>query len=309
MKVGFRNLDLLYFFNKEDSLKRNILLFDKILYNSNQFDLIEKLISVLPDGKEIFKRKMFEIEKLQEVGLIERFNINSFKVPKDFIGKTDLKELIDNGLKSINEFEKLGEAKNDTDFRNQYIKLVETEYYCGYYESRLLSMVANINDMNNEYIPIITYLPNIPNNNSKQVVLSLILRKFPIISEQTEISKIIEFKSDKEVKSRYFELIDFVTSLSKTELSVKEIEDKIEYLFFKYQENLDLHKLKYTTSVLETICVTSAQIIENIVRFKFSEVIKSIFDIGKGEIEKLESEKVLEGRELSYLVKIEQQFK
>ena len=87
--------------------------------------------------------------------------------------------------------------------------------------------------------------------------------------------------------------------------SYQEIEDKIEFLFDQYTERLKLHRLKYTSSTLEIICITTTQFLENIVKLKFSDALKVFFEVNMKKIEIIEAEKNILGRELSYIHKIQ----
>lgn len=73
-----------------------------------------------------------------------------------------------------------------------------------------------------------------------------------------------------------------------------------------YTESLKLHNLKYSASKFETICITTAQFLEDMIKFKLSDGIKLLFDINKKEIEIIEAERKIPGRELSYIYKVQE---
>ena len=183
---------------------------------------------------------------------------------------------------------------------------MESDREGGQYGIRYKSSILNRLHDEDEHIPIIKkfYHSNMDLEVKKEDVLYLILKKFPIISEDIHIDKIIELKNDSDLKSRYYELRDFITTISKSNLSLNEINDKIEFLLDQYRERLELHKLKYHTSVFETFCISTTQFLEDMLKFKLSTAIKSIFEINKKKIEVIEAEKNIPGRELSYIYKV-----
>lgn len=307
MKYGVSNLDVWYFMDESDSIKRDLLLFDKILFETGEISLIEKILGPLPYGKELLRYKLKEIDHLEKKGLIEYFDIKSINAPKEIFGDEEVKYNLNKRQDSYLKISGMQERNKDKNMLDVYTEFMELDRTGAQYGARYKSIIANKIDSKNEYIPIIK---NLDNSNpedwkvSKENVVHIVLKKIPVISKETSIDQVLEFKENSDIKTRYYELRDFITNISKSNLSLKEIEDKIEYLQDQYSQSLNFHKLKYDISVLEIFCVTAATVIENISTLKFSKAVKTIFELNKKEILLIEAEKQFKGREISYIYKL-----
>lgn len=307
MKVGIQNLDVWFFMDDSDSIKKELLLFDKLLYETGPLHLVELLVKILPKGQDTFRQKMKDLEAFEKNGLIQKFDTSKITLTQDLLQNKEISENFNNYTSSYGKISGIGDRNKGKSIIDIYAEFMELDRTGGQFSSRFKSSVLNRIDTSNEYFPIIKkQTGTVPENYkaNKQDVVHIVLKQFPLISNETSIEQIIEFKSDSDIKLRYYELMDFVTTVSKSNLTLKEIEEKIVFLLFQYKEGLKLHKLKYNSSTLGTICINAAQIIEDISKLKFSEVAKTIFEVNKTEIQLIEAERQLKGRELSYIVKI-----
>ena len=189
---------------------------------------------------------------------------------------------------------------------------MENDRTAGEYSSRYRSIVLNHKNPENEYIPIVkdftpTGIKEV--DTSKSVVLSIVLKNFPLINPNIDLERIVEFKKAEDIKSRYFELRDFITSISKQNLTPNEIHEKVEYLLNEYKNGLELIDFKYNLSTLETICIATSEVVENIATLKFSKAVKTLFELNKKELQLLEAERNIKGREVSFLYKAQNELK
>lgn len=102
---------------------------------------------------------------------------------------------------------------------------------------------------------------------------------------------------------------DFLTTLSKQNLTQNEIQEKVEYLLNEYKNGLELLELKYNLSTIETICITAAEVVESVATLKFSKAVKTLFELNKKELQLLEAEQKLKGREVSFLYEAKKKLK
>ena len=84
-------------------------------------------------------------------------------------------------------------------------------------------------------------------------------------------------------------------------MTTKEIDQKIEYLLIEYKKQLDLHKIKDETGIIETVVTIGLDVLENLVKLNLSKAAKVFFDIKKQELLLLEGEEKLVGKEVAYL--------
>ena len=71
---------------------------------------------------------------------------------------------------------------------------------------------------------------------------------------------------------------------------------------------MKLHNIKYRTSKLETILTAPLELLENVLKIKWSETAKQFFCIRKSKIALLEAELKAPGKELAYIVRAKEVF-
>jgi hypothetical protein len=134
--------------------------------------------------------------------------------------------------------------------------------------------------------------------------ISVVLKRFPIINLDTNIKKIIDFKSDPDTKIKLSRLRNWVTEISKSDMSIKEMEEKLDYLLLEYSYHMKLHRIEFDLGKIETILTTSLAFIENLTKLKLSEASKVIFDLTKTEIRLLKAENSAPGKEVAFINKL-----
>lgn len=303
MKIGFTFLDLWYFMDDSDWIKPHLFFFDKIIVDRGKLELTERLIPPVAKFQSLFKEKIKEVELLDKKGLIEVFDKDKFKYSDRLLEDSVIR---DNLRLHVKHYKKITEFNKPTNLPDLYVNFMEEDRAGGQYGIRYKSAILNKLNLEDEYIPIIKKLYESDNEVKKENVLQILFKKMPVIDDNVEIEKLLEIKHDTDFKIRYYALRDFITQISKSSLSLKEIEDKIDYLLLQYTDSLKMHKLKYTYSMTEIICISTTKFLEDILKFKFSDAIKLLFEIKKKELAVIDAEKLLPGRELSYLHLINQ---
>lgn len=303
--IGFLSFEPWYIL-EETPIAKDILFFDKLMFSSASIAPAELVCSNLPlrpRDKDLVKRKLKEIEKYMNAGLINDYSANDFK--KDYAI-----------FHSIDETKELGQYLIESDFENPYLdknnpkdnilgslsslrEMVELK-------SRIFSIINNSKSSDN-YIPIIRekYKKTlITEKLDISDAVSVVLNKFPIIHENISVENIIEFKSDPDTKLKLSRLRNWITEVSNTEMSTKEMEEKIEYLLLEYSNHMNLHRIEYDLGKIETIVTTSLSFIENLSKLKLSEASKVIFDLTRTDIRLLKAENGAPGKEVAFINKL-----
>lgn len=163
---------------------------------------------------------------------------------------------------------------------------------------------------NNEYIPLVTDLElrNEVSKTKKEEVISLVLQKLPIPNDQTSWEQILDFKLDTDTIRKFKGLKSWVNKISNSSFSPLEIEEEIEYLINEYENHIKLHKIKFNRGNLELLITTTIEVIENLIKFNWSEIFKCIFDIRKRHLDIRIAEADAPGKELAFLVKAQEKF-
>ena len=115
-------------------------------------------------------------------------------------------------------------------------------------------------------------------------------------------------RADPDSKAKFLALRNWISETIRSNLSPTEIAEKLEYLLSEYQQHLTLHKMKATSGMIETVVVSGAQIAENLVRVKFSEIAKMPFAAKHRKLALFEGELTSPGHELAYILKTQEVF-
>lgn len=99
-----------------------------------------------------------------------------------------------------------------------------------------------------------------------------------------------------------------MSEIARGDLTPQEIEEKLEYLLSRYRRHLELHKLKSNTTMLETIVVTTADVLGNLASFQWGKAARALFSFKHRQVNLLEGELTAEGSEVAYLMKARENF-
>lgn len=146
--------------------------------------------------------------------------------------------------------------------------------------------------------------PKIP----KHDVVRIIINKLPIPSETTPWEAILDYRNDPETQKSLHALRRWIRKLSSENISPVEISDELETLIDEYQGHMKLHKMKANTETLEVILKIPFEILENLLKIKFSKIPEPFFAIKKRQISLMEAEINAPGREIAYILKTNEKF-
>lgn len=142
----------------------------------------------------------------------------------------------------------------------------------------------------------------------KTDVIQIVINALPIPNELTSWQDILEFRNDTESYGRFLALRNWMSDISRQNLTLSEVEEKLEYLLYQYQKHLELHKIKTRKGTLEAIVISSAEFLEDLANKKFSKLAKGLFAAKQRQIELLEGELNTPGKEVAYIVKAQEEF-
>jgi hypothetical protein len=72
---------------------------------------------------------------------------------------------------------------------------------------------------------------------------------------------------------------------------------------------MNIHKMKAQRGILEVLVTTTAEVAENLLRFKVSTAAKAIFAVKDHKLKLLEEGKKTVGREIAYIVSARKAFR
>jgi hypothetical protein len=295
------------------NLKNDLLFFDKILIDKAGYDgtkiMCESFLPFFQSTNPAIKDNMLfnlnEIDYLESIGLIEIKEMNIGIPSEEHRADMELmKEVFKEFGKKVEVIkDESGESKVNFGKRLKAYDFV-SDFKIRHYN------IQQIEKQNAELFPILInaesfQIDNVANKNS---VIQFVLKKLPAPSDMNTWDEIIEFRKDIDSQAKYFTLINWINQVSNENLSITEFEDKFNYLYFDYLNQLKVSKMKHEVSTLKLIINSSASAIENIAKLKFSDLSKSLFSISKNRVNALEAELSIKNRELAYIHKVEKAF-
>jgi hypothetical protein len=143
---------------------------------------------------------------------------------------------------------------------------------------------------------------------TRESAVRLTLREFPIPSDSTPWEGIRDFRSDKDARDKFWDLKKWMNNAGKSGLKQYEVQDQLRGLINEYDKSMSLHKLKQQTGTFEVVITTTASVAEDLVKFKWSNAIKAIFQVHKQDIKLLEDESRIPGKEVAYIANAQSRF-
>lgn len=152
--------------------------------------------------------------------------------------------------------------------------------------------------------------PHLPKTTpeSEPNVFHVVLNTLPMPDDTVSWEEVLEYRSDPDSYSKFLALRNWIKDVSKNKLTPIEIEQKLEYLMDQYDRHMKVHKMKTTAGTLETIVVSTAEILEDLVKFKWGKMAKSLFSFRQRKVALLEGELKAPGSEIAYIVKSKEAF-
>ena len=140
-------------------------------------------------------------------------------------------------------------------------------------------------------------------------IIKLVMEQLPEPDyESIAWERIIDFRNDPETKKLLNFIRHWITDRFKKESSSKDILEKMPYYCAKYEEHINLHKMKLKHGVFETLLMIPAEIIEGVIRLKPTKTVKELYTFKRQKVELFEQEKKAPGRDLAYLFKARDEF-
>ncbi|HMC31430.1 MAG TPA: hypothetical protein VKL99_11395, partial [Candidatus Angelobacter sp.] len=128
-----------------------------------------------------------------------------------------------------------------------------------------------------------------------EAVVRIALNEFPLPDESTGWQNIRDFRHDEGSRSQFSRLKQWINRTGKAGLKEYEVADELRELLYSYELGMKFHKMKAQRGILEVVITTTAEVAENLVRFKISNAAKAIFAIKDYKLKLLEEEKATLG--------------
>lgn len=302
--VGVKS-SLLFHENLNNFLKREALIFNRIAVP-------------MADMRGILKDPANEFESLLEAGIAfippHPTNEDLYTVEEYRNSMSQMSKLADELTQSAKEYESLDNcqvapiraeiAELERAFQGIRKAFLAVDYY-----SRAVSVQLRVID-GLDAIPILDSRMNtvdVSNVNRNEVV-NIVLNNLPVPSDSVSWEQIIDYRSDPDSHSKFLALRHWMSEVARAELAPAEVEEKLEYLIDQYQKHMKLHRMKTNSGTIETVVTTGAEMLGDLLSFKWGKAAQALFSLKKREVALLEGELTAPGNEVAYIVKAREIF-
>jgi len=139
-------------------------------------------------------------------------------------------------------------------------------------------------------------------------VVKIVIDKMPIPDLSTPLEDILEFKNNPDNQGRFTGLKNWMNKAIRSGLPINELNDELEHLLYQYRTSLKIHNIKNSSSVLESVLVIPAEIVEKTVWGKFGEAMKVLFSAKHAKADLLKEEMTAPGNEVAYIYEAQKRF-
>jgi hypothetical protein len=108
---------------------------------------------------------------------------------------------------------------------------------------RMESSFLGTKDPLNQYIPLVNSFDTYAAKTSKEIATHFVLSQIPTPAESISWEQLLEFRSDAEVKRKYYALISWINDMAAADMPVSHLADKYNQLYSEYLRQYHLHKL------------------------------------------------------------------
>jgi hypothetical protein len=139
-------------------------------------------------------------------------------------------------------------------------------------------------------------------------VIEVVLNRVPLPAESTPWEAILEFRSDPRTKQYLNGLRVWMAEIARSDLSRKELEQKLDWLMFQQSEHLRVHRIAAGNGAMGSIFVGGMEMLEDAAKFRLGKIAKALVSLTGRRTELLKSELSAPAKELSYLLRAEEAF-
>jgi len=174
--------------------------------------------------------------------------------------------------------------------------------------SRIDAAALAKKDPMTEFLPIVNSFNSYSELKTPQFAAHFILNKLPIPAASTSWEQLIDFRSDEEIKRKYYALINWVNEVSQKDMPIHYLSDQFNYLYSEYSKQYALHKLTTSLTTVELLITVGIGFVSSVLQNNLIDALKNLVTIRKQQVDLLKAEKEITGRELAYVFSVNEKF-
>ena len=137
-------------------------------------------------------------------------------------------------------------------------------------------------------------------------ILHLASSALPVPGEDCAWEDILAFKAD--VRDKRWGFHRFLRTLATAPTTEAEMHDEIEWMVYEYSKAMAVHNLKASHGLVDVFIISPLEILENLVKFNWSQIAKGALSVNKRKVDLLEAEMKAPGRECAYVFDARKRF-
>lgn len=305
----------------EGTLKHDLLFFDKLLFDPNQFERNLRLAELLATPGQVENLNLFaaDVAYLEKVGALFSVPFNSFSTsPVAAEEIATLEERIATLSAEAREGADLKKVVTDSDsvYRSKALTL--------HFHSNKLSLLRARNvslESTDESVSLTITAPTLSRalhfldfedpvytHLGDGGVMSLVQKAIPLPQDDVPIERILEFAQDERTRTHLAQLRNWVVDIEAKDLGLEEIATKLDAAQRLYSDHCQEANIEFTRKTTQRLLALPFDILSNIVKLKPSAVIAAVFAFGE-ERQKLSAlELEAPGREAAFIHHARQTF-
>ncbi len=269
------------------------------------------------------KRHYNNIKLLVDQGLIEPINRDSLN--RDLVNDDRLQKFINaleegenNYTEKYNELRKLASLfltteegniipkQSEVDVDYHVFDLMNSHRYLISIRERLYSILLETNLQQIIHPTLSMNSFNALNfTDRKSLIHIVLLNNIPVPDESVPLIDIIQYKNEDSNKLHYKRLLAWINKLSKEDFNEVEIIEEIEWLIEEYKKELKLTGMKRRLINLEFAIKGLPNILEKLLKLKFSELLDPYIKMRQEKISLFQDETQAKGNELAFIVNLQ----
>jgi len=179
------------------------------------------------------------------------------------------------------------------------------------FDPRWLQLLAATisHDSDIDAIPLLRSYPAPTSDDAaRATAFRAVLEHLPLPALDTPVEAILDWRSDLEATEKYARLRAWINKIARSRLTGPDVFDEVASLVSEYSSYMALQHKKMSRGRLEMVIVTTAEVIESVVRLRLSSALKKLFDLQQENLRLKESEFSAPGREVAYVAGAQDRF-
>jgi hypothetical protein len=310
-RIGLKLFDPLEMIDA-DRFRRDLMLVDKLAIDDGQIELVRRAAGSLSflhgkDPDDALKHFDEDLKRLDKLGLICGMTLKDVELPEDIQRTVDTIELnarrkLEKGLHVIKA------ADGSSTVIDPVASYALNKLRADLLRARRLAITQSTLDKH--LVPFATgkMASLFERSEGDARVLRVVLSSLPTPSPDTHWDDLIAFKSNPTTQLKLAQLRSWMTDMAVSSFDERQIQAKLEAALAEYRAHMQFCRIKTQMSCVEVLVVTTAEIVESMVRLKFGEGAKRLFQIFKENHALMEAELKSPGREVAFIDAASAQF-